>query len=842
MPLTPGHINDGASHAQPRGDFRKRVIRPKGLTVAFMVILLSATCLPGPRCYAQEVNQSQLLIHVRINKGKLAVDREKSLKDPDVFKPSALFNARIAKHLSREKILKILFDDLDEAFGQMDSIYHYALKGEEQSKGPVDNLTKELGAFNGAGDSWESYKKKFDEWVKDGQKQNKPRSELIDIFNRDEVFSEGKFGPFINQTALIFKFMGRPHPVNFEPGALRFNIADPIDSPDEIAIEFLGMSDRPSAEVSAEIKDKTDRIRSVLSSLKGSLWRSRAIKLRIEDYYAVRGLQAHIKVNPPNESKGLKISESPRIGRIVFPADMPADAIDKAAYLLLPGHEFHEFIKDASGKRPLTDNVLKIRKDDGTFEEHVLSRETDYNRLGRRQGEEPYLNQFQFQIQQLQLSQIGYLANQGPREDGAFRYVDLQLVKMESPDKARGKTPISTTEPAAPAANEQGVMQSGVAGPLRQTSFVASVPTRPARDSSAAGLTADESLGATPSEVERMLDSWKPKEKKHYAGFGFEYRTGQNARYFGVYQYALPNQQSVSIKFGSQGGHLEAVNYSADYALFGALHRKLSVQLTGSSDFQANRLFAGRETDERRRGGMARAELELFRDLKGAMLRLSLEGSRNTVTLTRGESEVKKQNLTALDIGALFFFERTESYLPKRLRVEPRLRLGLGAARDEKRFTSFQISANYHQRLSSSLEADITGAAQLTGSATPIFELPSLGGEEMVRGFRRDDALGRRAWSLQSELWLPVPGISRSAEGIASFLRRQVRLAGFADVGGAYRTVDSRSGARFGPGLGARLVFNPIVLKLDWAYGIGDGALGRGRGKFYFSVTTNLPF
>ncbi|MGE0128560.1 MAG: hypothetical protein AB7U82_10815 [Blastocatellales bacterium] len=842
MPLAPSRINNAALHERPRGGPRERGARPKSLTAASIVILLSVACLPGPRCYAQDANQSGLLIHVRVNKGKLAVDREKSLKDPDVFKPSDLFSARITKRLPREKILKILFNYLDEAFAQMDSVYRYALKGEEQSKEPVDNLTKELGAFTGGGDSWESYKKKFDEWVKDGQNQNKPRSELNEIFNRTEMFRPANFESLVNQTALVFKFTGRPNPVNFEKGTLRFNVADPVDNPEEIAIEFLGMSAQPSPEASAEVKDKTERIKSVLGSLKGRLWRSRDVKLRIEDYYSVRGLQAQIKVSPPAASKRIQISESPRLGQILFPGDTPADAIDKAAYLLLPNREFQAFINGASGKRPLTDIVLEIKKEDGTVEKQVLFKATDYNRLGRPQGEEPYLNQFQFQMQQLQLSQIGYLANQSPREENNIRYVDLQLVKTESSDKAQGKTPISTTEPSTPAANEQGVAQSGIAKPLRQTSFVASVPARPARDSSATGLTADTSAGAAASEIEDTLDSWKPKEKKHYAGFGFEYRPGQNVRYFGIYQYSLPNQQSVSIKFGSQGEHLESFNYSADYVLFGALRRKLSIQLTGSSDFQANRLFAGTETDERRRGGLARAELELFRDLNGAMLRVSLEGSRNTVTLSRGESEVKKQNLTTLDIGALFFFERSESYLPKRLRVEPRLRLGLGAARGEERFTRFQISSNYHQQLSSSLEADITGNLSLASRATPVFELPSFGGEEMVRGFRRDDALGRKVWSLQSELWLPIPGVSRSSEGIASFLRRQVRLAGFADVGGAYQTVDSRSGARFGPGLGARLVFNPIVLKLDWAYGIGDAALGRGRGKFYFSVTTNLPF
>jgi outer membrane protein assembly factor BamA len=95
---------------------------------------------------------------------------------------------------------------------------------------------------------------------------------------------------------------------------------------------------------------------------------------------------------------------------------------------------------------------------------------------------------------------------------------------------------------------------------------------------------------------------------------------------------------------------------------------------------------------------------------------------------------------------------------------------------------------------------------------------------------------------LQNELWLPVPGASNATDGLALFIRRNVRLAGFVDVGGVYDTTGSKAGLRFGPGAGARIIYNLVVLKIDWAYGIGDAATGRSHGRFYFGVAFNRPF
>jgi hemolysin activation/secretion protein len=144
------------------------------------------------------------------------------------------------------------------------------------------------------------------------------------------------------------------------------------------------------------------------------------------------------------------------------------------------------------------------------------------------------------------------------------------------------------------------------------------------------------------------------------------------------------------------------------------------------------------------------------------------------------------------------------------------------------RFADFVVTANTHRSFDH-WESDLSGRFENVLGTPPLFELPSLGGADTVRGFRPDDAIGRRLWSLQSEIWKAIPPL------------QPLKLAAFVDLGGAYQTTGSYPGLRAGPGTGLRLDLRLAVLKLDWAYGFGDAATGGSRGKFYFSVALNAP-
>jgi hypothetical protein len=742
----------------------------------------------------------------------------------------------------------LLYNDLDRAFTSLPPVYKYALTGVEQDKEPDDDLTKQVREFSG---EWAAFDSLFTRWAAGSRNADSKR------FSLKRVFSDGEMLKDLDNlgvtTPLIFKSKTKPKPFDAAEGSLKVRVSDPIGNWEDEAnylFEFPGLKDAAAA------KKKRENIIKLLKPLEGKFWRSEQIEAKIGEYYADRGLLATSTISPAESAlKQIKIIERARLARILFTKDVPLEARDRILYLLLADKDFHSFVE----KRPhLTDIEITNKKDDGTEEKVVLYNSLDYCQINACQKQEPYINQLRFQTQQLELSQLGFVASQGetPHADRpeaeAGSYVDLVITKAEEGDEAKGERPPSAPDPVAPVPNEEGIARTGNEELERRAAFVPpaaslAAPIKPSKSETGAGEQGEE------ESQEDVHRTWTPKDRKNFLGGGIIYRTGQGTRLFGVYQrsrlgllsalgLASPNE-SLSVKAGDQQSPLGDLSYSADFVLFNFIRRhRLSLQFTGSSDFEARRILAGLSTDERRTGGLGRAELEMFRDRGGSALHLYLEGRHDTVTLLRGEQTIGKQNLTTLDFGGLYTYGSTTAFHPRRLRLEPRLRTGLGLARGESRFNAFLLTGNYHQLLSRYFEADLGGQLEFASRRTPLFEQPSFGGSDVVRGFRRDDAIGRRLWSLQNELWLPVPGTTGSETGIGKFLRRQVRLAAFVDVGGVYDTTGAPAGVRAGPGLGLRALFNPVIIKLDWAYGIGDTATGRGHGRIHFGFKTNLPF
>jgi len=336
------------------------------------------------------------------------------------------------------------------------------------------------------------------------------------------------------------------------------------------------------------------------------------------------------------------------------------------------------------------------------------------------------------------------------------------------------------------------------------------------------------------------------KDKPWYIGGGFEYRPGQAFRVFGLLQRSrlkFPFENgSFSGQLGYPSGGVRSLNYSADYLNFERFHQRLSVRLNGSTDVNQHRFLLGNKLDERRTGGFGQLMWEPFHDLDGGLLQITTEVRRATVTLSSNTTTASKINLSTLRIAGLYLYRSSLSEFPRSLKIEPFIETGLGFAATEKPFELGGVNASYHQTLGV-IAPDITAHFQNASRDTPLVELPSFGGAEVVRGFRADDAIGRRVWSLQNELWLPLlPASAQAPTNRIAALISQLRLAPFFDFGAAYQTVASAPGFRTGPGLGLRLAMDKIVFKLDWAYGFGAAATSGSRGKFYFTVVSNLPF
>jgi hypothetical protein len=795
-------------------------------------------------------DQSKFVVAMSVKNGKVETN---GTSQKTLFTPTPAFNSRLRKSLSQSRVQEILMGDIDKALDRLPKLYWYALTENERTqdaKGALSDqaATSALGSFTG---EWPAFAQAFNAWAAAGNN----RLPLFQVFAGAGILKG--LNDIDSTSAVIFSSTGRPS-WDVANGTVTFRVADPIGNladSSQYTVAVGGSGNRNTVATSA------DMIRQ-LEPVEGMLWRSADIKPRIEEFYTSRGLQPAIKISPAKaHPKSIQIAESPRIARIILMDSVPADSVDKALYLLLSDTEFRLFLKT----NPLTANpgtggqpaykVLDYQilckppspEAPSTANASVAGPASSTTattatrpRTVTPPCSEPYLDTFRLQIQALQLQQVGLTVvpqtNFTRPPSANTSYVDLIVNKAAASTSASGKPSDSTTKPATPLANEEGVIDPNIQTQAGRNGFVA---TTPALKSGQAGADSDAGQGTTSS-------SSKSGDKKNYVGGGLEYKPGQGVQVFSLYQRSelglLSKQDSFSVKAGGQGKPLGDVNYFADFVLFNTLHRRLSVQFTGSSDFTASRLFGGVKTDERRTGGLAKVELELFRDLNGSMLRVNLEGKRTTVELTQNGQTAGKQNLTDLDLGALYMFQSSAARYAKRLKIQPRLRFGLKLSPGEPNYRVFSLTGNYHQQLPGLFETDLSANVGVANAGTPIFEQPSLGGAECLRGFRKDDAIGRRLWSLQNELWAPIPSIGDSQSSLNKFLRRQVRLAGFVDVGGLDEATASKSGIRTGPGLGARIIFFPVVMKLDWAYGLGDAAVGRGHGRVYFSVSTNAPF
>lgn len=639
-----------------------------------------------------------MTVFVGVRDGRLAVDRAKSAGG---FNASEEFLHRLGTGMSAAQVDKTvskfretLFDDLDRRFRTLDKIYRYSLNDKEKAKEPDDELTRQVSSFpsrNALGD-WAQFSELFDRWA---------TADGADRYQIRQVFSKAGILQSLNtvsrETALIFNPDAPPpkRSINVAQGSLRFNVADPIDfsNEGEYGISF------PNERDDAKAAEKRKTIFRLLKSFQGKLWRGAQLKSTIEEYYAERGLAGVVKISPAGkEPREITIPEAARIARLAFHKDVPDGEIDKLAYLLLPDKLYRAFAQT----RPLE----RVRVKDEAGNEVESYRIADLSKLGTAQGAEPFLNQYAFQIQQLELSQLGFTAADGqtPEEVRAQNangssYVDIYVFKAEEEEK--GEKPNNVPEKALPVADEAGLAlarRGGEAGSV--TDFVPPLKNISAAEPTSAGGAADSGAPSegSASPRPRSAQTWQPKDKKNYVGGGLRYKSGQGVRLFGLAQRErlglLSSQDAFSIQVGAQDEALGTLSYYSDFVLFNALgHRRLSLQLTGNSDFNARRAFAGVETDERRTGGLLRAEIEVFRDRANGMLRFYAEGRRATVRLLQDDKTVANQNLTTLDLGGIYLFENRIAFKPKQLRLEPRLRVGLGLADDEPRFASFLLVA-----------------------------------------------------------------------------------------------------------------------------------------------------
>ncbi len=308
-------------------------------------------------------------------------------------------------------------------------------------------------------------------------------------------------------------------------------------------------------------------------------------------------------------------------------------------------------------------------------------------------------------------------------------------------------------------------------------------------------LSTEASTRSGASQYVELLVQKASKKQKRHLGAGFAYKPGQGFSALGVGQLS-----SLNLSGGGPSGTLGSGRYSTSYLGFsGTVNTGVSVD--------RNRVLDGVKINEQSTAESATVEWELWR---------GLDGNTITLGLVPSHAVVLNQTLNTITPGVELVHNNFTSEYPSRMFIHPRVLIGLG-------FADYIVTANTH-RAFDHWEYDLSGRLENAASNSPIFELPSLGGADTVRGFRADDTIGRKLWSLQSELWHGLPRWPL------------LKIATFIDLGGAYETTGSYPGLREGLGTGLRLDLRVAVLKFDWAYGFGQAATGGSRGKFYFNV------
>ncbi|HXB73773.1 MAG TPA: BamA/TamA family outer membrane protein [Candidatus Acidoferrales bacterium] len=575
---------------------------------------------------------------------------------------------------------------------------------------------------------------------------------------------------------------------------ISFSILNPFAS-QRVTIDLPGMAD-------ARKKKKVAEIQEHLRGLDGKPWSVPAIRQALAPVYGNLGLTPEIQVFVRSET--ISIAPGPRFSSIVLTPEVPDGDIDSILWNLLTTAEFRQAIGGRA--RWIGGKWIGGR--------WIGGRELLYSSLGHAQGDEPYIVQNDVQIKQLLLSQQGYAMTLQPsQEQGANQYFDVRIQKAGAPTGATKKPP----------ADAEGVDSQGLAQKDRET---------PGPETIGQGVTdSDKSSG---------------KDQPRRIGVQVTYKPGQGIGTGGLFQisripWPFPNG-TASLNGGGPSGNLFSGSYFADFLGFSKIHRRIAVRLNGSQTVTQHRFLAGRKVDETDTAGLGHVEWEPFRDWNGGDLRFSMDGSRATVNLASNTRSISTQNLTAAEFGAAYYLHSVEGGYPEQTAILPKVKIGLGASATERPFAHTTVVVTHHRSFDF-WECNFAGRLESATRSTPLFEQPSFGGADVVRGFRADDGIGLRLWSLQSELLHPVPGLNAGKLKNAQIqqLVSGLRLAWFYDAGGVYQTTASAAGERSGLGMGLHIDMKLAVLKFDWAYGFGQAATGGARGKFYLGIQLSIP-
>lgn len=740
--------------------------------------IAAALCLASSPLRAQQPDQ--LDVPIRFHRGRFVADRTAAK-----LTLSKRYRTLLRRGVTDAQLLTQFCDALDREFRLMPKPYFFTLTDAQKVLDIRDKLE--------------------DPKIETRRQWNGPIRDFpgLDILLLDRTNP----GNFDEQLERVFQHSAIAEWLN--PGdrldrPLRFRVRDPL---------VLTHLQTPQT---GRILDR-GRVLGRLAPLDALPANPEAIRNLLLDFYTSRGMTPTIDVKLDATPPELSIFETTRIARILLPAELiDVTLADRIVYNAMPRRVFAAFRRQGT-------TVLAARiAADATKREVDLAALVAAAEAGKQTDpfELPPLDVAAMAEVQQRLLLVGYSASTFDF-DPARRLVDVVIDATTPQAGAAGDT-----EPVT------GAAETPPNSPLVSARPNAPIDVQPAPISTA------------PTSAPRRSANPPRREQKNFVGGGFEYRPGQGVRALGSFQRKKTmGADLLGVEGGGMGSGFGSGRFLRDYVLFDTLGRRFTVDGRGGSDFQQQRVLENVLTDERRTGGRLRLDLEALRIRSGHQWNVFLEGRRESVSLTPvpsngSEQPTRKENLTAIDVGSLYQWRRALALHPLSVRIEPALRLALPVGRAQ-RFRRLQVGAQYHQTVAGPVEVESRFEARRASRMTPVFELPSLGGPQSVRGFRADETVGRHLWTLQSELWLPVLG-SGTPSKIRDFVRRNVRVAAFYDAGRLGLLADGVESAvdqfRHGAGVGLRLRYQGVVIETDWGYGFGsDEARRPGRGRLYMN-------
>jgi hypothetical protein len=242
------------------------------------------------------------------------------------------------------------------------------------------------------------------------------------------------------------------------------------------------------------------------------------------------------------------------------------------------------------------------------------------------------------------------------------------------------------------------------------------------------------------------------------------------------------------------------------------------------------------QTDEERRGVRLALGVEPFRHRGGHSLRaygyldrFHVSFGRFAIPVNGGivprTSRVPGGRLNDLDVAGFsveYAFEHL--FRPPRLswRFIPEVEVATKAWGGDVAFRRAAGEIQQHYAFASGLEIDARWRAGIVDRRVPLFEQFSLGGADSLRGFLRDDFLGRRFLSAQNDLWIPIPFLAMAPDSaLMASLQRNLKAALTLDAGSV--SVEDALAVRFARGIGLGLRWSsdrsPLVVRADVAWG-----------------------